>query len=117
MVALNPFNSLNSWSYQPPLREPLKAAAAVRQNIQPCHFHDVGKRLGLPPAVGVHERHALVAYRAHGRHRLPRCHRIQIADDVHAHVRLRHLESPANRGTAIMQGAKFQMDFQSRMGC
>ena len=97
---------INSWSYQSPLREPLKATAAVRQDIQPRHFHDVGKRLGLGLAVGILERDVLVTNRAASRHHLPRCHRLQIADDVHAHVRLRHLESPANRGTAIMQGAK-----------
>ena len=59
----NPFNPLNPWSYQSPLREPLKATAAVGYDVKPCHFHDVGKRLGLPPAVGVHERHALVTFR------------------------------------------------------
>ena len=71
---------LRLWPQKSPLREPLKATAAVRQNIQPCHFHHVGKRLGLGLAVGILERHALVTYRAHGRHRLPRCHRLQIAD-------------------------------------
>ena len=74
--------TMNDTAQKSPLSEPLKRAAAVGQDIQPRLFHDVGEAFRLLGAVGVGERHLLVAYRADGRDHLPRCHRLQIADNV-----------------------------------
>ena len=70
--------------YQSPLSEPLKSAEGV--DVEPCLLHDV--------AVG-DAAHRLVADGAAGRHLAPRADGFQITP----------LESPAHRGTAIMQGA------------
>ena len=69
---------------QSPLCEPLEAAEGV--DVEPRLLHDV--------AVG-DAAHRLVADGAAGRHLAPRADGFEITP----------LESPANRGTAIMQGA------------
>ena len=70
--------------YQSPLSEPLEAAEGV--DIEPRLLHDVA----VGDAVD-----RLVADGAAGRHLAPRADAFEVAP----------LESPANRGTAIMQGA------------
>ena len=71
--------------YQSPLRELLEAAEGV--DVEPRLLHDV--------AVG-DAADRLVADGAAGRHLAPRADAFEVTP----------LESPANRGTAIMQGAK-----------
>ena len=68
---------------QSPLCEPLEAADGV--DVEPCLFHDVA-------VWDAADR--LVADGAAGRHLAPRADGFEITP----------LESPANRGTAIMQG-------------
>jgi len=75
----------HSWSYQSPHGKSLETTKTM--NVFSCIFYNLFEAFRLLGAVRVGKRHVLVAYRADGGHHMPR------------------LESPANRGTAIMQGA------------
>ena len=75
---------LRQWAHQSPLRELLEAAEGV--DVEPCPFHDVLIRDAV---------HRFITDGTRCRHLMTRADALQIAP----------LESPANRGTAIMQGA------------
>ena len=72
-------------SYQFPLCQLLKRSAAIGEQIVACLFHDVGVW---------HTTHRFITDAAASRDLMTRADSLQIAP----------LESPANRGTAIMQG-------------
>ena len=103
---------LRQWAHQPPFRKLLEAADGV--DVDPCLFHDVlirdavayrralsrlgNARMRFGIALAAPDLHGFISDGTRCGYLMTRADALQVAP----------LESPVNRGTAIMQGARYR---------